>query len=115
MTDQNPLEWAPEACALPTRERPLREQAFATLFRDHLELVRRPAPTAAELTLDAESLDRARELAALETSCCSFFAFDLREADGRVLMTIEVTPRHVPVLDALVHSAVAASNAAVTT
>jgi len=115
MTDAIPQTWAPESCALPTVERPLREEAFAMLFHDHLERVRRPAPTVAELRLDADSLDRARELAALETSCCSFFSFDLGQADGEVLMIIEVSSLHVAVLDALVASAVAASGAEVMT
>jgi hypothetical protein len=113
MTDAIPLAWAPESCALPTVERPLREAAFATLFRDHLVRVRRPAPTVAELTLDAASVDRARELAALETSCCSFFSFDVQETAGHATMTIGVSPRHAAVLDALVDTAVAASGAEV--
>jgi hypothetical protein len=115
MTDAIPQTWAPESCTLPTVERPLREEAFATLFRDSLQRVRRPAPTVAELSLDAHSLERAHELATLETSCCSFFSFDVREADRRVLMTVEVSALHVAVLDALVNSAVAASGAEVLT
>ena len=75
--------------------------------------LRRTAPTVADLTLDVECLDRARELAALETSCCSFFSFDVREADGRVLMTVAVSAVHAPVLAGLVDSAVAASGAEV--
>ena len=113
MTDAIPLTWAPESCTLPTVERPLREEAFAALFRDHLTRVQRTSPTVAELTFGAESLDRARELATLEASCCSFFSFDVREADGRVLMTVAVSPVHAPVLDALLDSAVAASGAEV--
>jgi hypothetical protein len=113
MTDAILLTWAPESCTLPTVERPLRELAFARLFHDQLQRVRRPVPTAAEFTLGAESLDRARELAMLETSCCSFFSFDVREGDERVLMIVAVSPAHVPILDALVNSAVAGSGAEV--
>jgi hypothetical protein len=113
MTDAMPLNWAPESCELPTVERPLREATFATLFRDHLTSVRRPGPTVAELALDPAGLGLARELAALETSCCSFFSFDVRESDASVRMTIAVSPAHMPVLDALVDSAVAASGAEV--
>ena len=102
MTDPIPLTWAPESCTLPTVDEPLRVAAFTALFRDHLKRVQRPAPTVAELTLDAESLDRARELATLETSCCSFFSFDVLAGNERVLMTIAVSPMHAPVLDALV-------------
>lgn len=109
MTDTTALAWAPQSCTLPTVERPLREAAFAALFREHLQRVRRPAPTVAELTLDADSLDRARELAALETSCCSFFSFDVRATDAGARMTITVGSRHAPVLDALVDAASAAS------
>jgi hypothetical protein len=105
--------WAPESCELPTIDRPLREAAFADLFRDHLVRVRRPAATVAELALDGASLARVRELADLETSCCSFFSFDVREAAGRVLVTVGVPSRRVVVLDALVDAAVAASGAEV--
>jgi hypothetical protein len=113
MTDAIRLTWAPESCKLRTVERPLREAEFAEFFRDHLTLVRRPAATVAELTLDAASPHRARELAALETSCCAFFSFDVREVDSRVLVTVGVPPGRVAVLDALVDAAVAASGAEV--
>ncbi|MBM7503706.1 hypothetical protein ACFPER_09490 [Agromyces aurantiacus] len=114
MTESIPVSWAPESCALPTVERPLREAAFAALFHDHLTRVRRPAPAVAELVLDRANPARVRELVALEASCCSFFTFDVREAAGRVRLNVGVPSGQVPVLDALVASAVAASGAEVT-
>lgn len=109
MTGSDVEGWAPEACTLPTVERPFREQEFHRFFRDHLRSVRRLKGTIAELELAPESAGLAQDLARRETGCCSFFGFDVRDDDVRVVMTIEVPPLNVPVLDALIASASAAA------
>ncbi|WP_448002942.1 hypothetical protein [Agromyces bauzanensis] len=99
------VNWVPSSCTLPTVERPLREREFARLFASELRGVTRTSPTNAEFALTARSLDTARDLAARETSCCSFFTFDLRELDAGAVMSITVPPAHAAVLEALVDSA----------
>ena len=99
------LDWAPEACTLPTVERPLREKEFADLFASSLMRLERVSPDMARLTLTPDSTARARDLAARESSCCSFFTFEILEADAESVMSITVPTAQVRVLDALVDSA----------
>jgi hypothetical protein len=104
------LAWAPPACTLPTVERPLREREFATLFASSLIAVERVSANTATFTLRLGSIDQARDLGARESSCCSFFAFDVREHAGAAEMSITVPSQHVAVLDALLGSATAGVN-----
>lgn len=99
------LDWAPDACTLPSVERPLREAEFADLFASSLLRVERAAPITARLGLTLDSTERARDLAARESSCCSFFAFEIVEHDTESVMSISVPAAQVRVLDALVDSA----------
>jgi hypothetical protein len=99
------LDWAPEACTLPTVERPLREREFATLFASALRDVREVDATRADLLLDAASKATARDLAARETSCCSFFGFEFDTAAESLTMRVTVPAQHTAVLAALVATA----------
>lgn len=108
------LDWAPSSCTLPTVERPLREREFEDLFASSLLRAVRTSPTTAELTLTRESVSRARDLAERETSCCSFFSFDIRVAGADAEMSITVPSMHTAVLDALVDSAGRAAGLEVT-
>ncbi|KRE31071.1 hypothetical protein [Agromyces sp. Soil535] len=99
------LDWAPEACTLPTVERPLRENEFADLFASSLVRVERVSPDTARLGLTRDSTARARDLAEQESSCCSFFTFEILEADAESVMSISVPAAQVRVLDAFVDSA----------
>ena len=99
------LDWAPEACTLPTVERPLREKEFADLFASSLVRLERVSPVTARLTLTPASTARARDLAARESSCCSFFTFEILEADAESVLSISVPAAQVRVLDALLDSA----------
>ncbi|MDF2575872.1 MAG: hypothetical protein K0S05_2784 [Agromyces sp.] len=112
------LHWAPSSCTLPTVERPLREQEFERLFASSLRGVTRTSATSADFALAPGRAAIARDLAARETSCCSFFTFDIRDdggvdggvgdgADGGV-MAVTVPPAHAAVLEALVRSALRA-------
>lgn len=99
------LDWAPTACTLPTVERPLREQEFSALFASSLRAVHQVDPTRADLALDLASETGARDLAARETSCCSFFTFEFESAADLLTMRITVPEQHAAVLEALVAAA----------
>ena len=108
----------PEACTLPTAERPLRLAEFDDLFAT---AVRRVDPISAtharlHLTGPAGLAARVRDLAARETECCSFFAFTttpVPAGDGEALvLDIEVPAAHADVLASLAQRAGAASAAA---
>jgi hypothetical protein len=90
-------DWVPDACTLPTAERPLRTAAFDALFRDGLLSQARISATTLRWELDPAAVPEARRLAALESACCSFFAFDF---DGSGV-DVTVPPDRAGVLDAL--------------
>ncbi|MEV0650737.1 hypothetical protein AB0I28_36335 [Phytomonospora sp. NPDC050363] len=104
------LDWAPEACTLPTAEQPLRLAEFDGLFAAHLDSAELPAPTRAVLVLaGAGGLEaKVRDLAGRESSCCSFFAFTVTPTKAGVELGIEVPAAHEGVLAALVTRAEAA-------
>jgi hypothetical protein len=99
------LGWADvEECTLPTVDRPLRATEFQDLFT-YVTSVEQPTSTRAHLALRGTNglAARARELAAAETACCSFFSFTIAEPQPRyVMLDIEVPPAHVAVLTGLI-------------
>lgn len=98
----------PDACTLPTADRPLRLAEFDRLFRDAVQGADRLSATNLRLRLDGgEQLAATiRDLIARESSCCSFFAFDLRRSTpGPLTLDVRVPPAHVDVLDALAQRA----------
>lgn len=91
-----------QSCTLPSEQQPLRIAEFEALFSDAVRNVVRVSPTRLRLYLDACAETRARELAARENQCCSFFLFEFDStATGFVLMDIAVSPKEAGVLDAL--------------
>jgi hypothetical protein len=95
-----PEDWAPEACTLPTTERPLRAAEFDDLFTA-VQRSERRGPTRLDLVLLRDVEVAARDLARRESNCCAFFTFDFEPADNGVVMHIAVASGHVDVLDAL--------------
>jgi hypothetical protein len=93
-------DWAPEACTLPTAERPLRVAEFDDLFA-FVVRTERPEPTLLELMLPSDVETTARDLARRESECCSFFRFEFESVGDDVVMRIGVPLEHVEVLDAL--------------
>jgi hypothetical protein len=96
--------WVPEACTLPTTEVPLRAAEFDRLFTERLLAAERIGETELRLRLTGgePTAAWARDLAAREAACCSFFTFDIRREDElHVWMTVTVPPRHTDVLAAL--------------
>ena len=92
----------PDACTLPTAERPVRRAEFDDLFALTRDVDRR-APTLARLTFSGtdDLVETVRDLAARETECCSFFHFTVTAEPGGVVLDIEVPPVRVAVLDAI--------------
>ncbi len=106
----------PDACTLPTAERPLRLAEFDDLFATALRRTEPVSATQARLHLTgAAGLEaRVRDLAARETECCSFFRFTTTTAqpatDGEtVTLDIEVPAAHADVLASLAERANAVS------
>jgi hypothetical protein len=95
-----PDDWAPDACTLPTAERPLRVAEFDDLFAFVVRAERRE-PQRLDVVLRRVVEAPARDLARRESECCSFFTFEFEPAGDDVVMHIGVPPNHVEVLDAL--------------
>lgn len=95
---------APEACTLPTAERPLRVAEFDRLFTRASAAVERFGPRVARITLppSPETAAAAADLVVRETQCCSFFTFSLTAGGGRLHLDVTVSENQVSVLDALV-------------
>jgi hypothetical protein len=99
--------WVPEACTLPTAERPVRLVEFDALFTTALRGQQRLSPTRLRWCLDPAAERTARDLAGRESACCSFFSFTFTPADGAVQLDIAVPDAHLGVLDALAARAAA--------
>jgi hypothetical protein len=100
--------WAPAECTLPLVQQPERVAEFAALFSAAVRAVARPEPTRLRLVLDPASEAAARDPAARESGCCSFFTFTFaRRADG-LHLEITVPSTQVAVQDALAEQAAAA-------
>jgi hypothetical protein len=106
--------WAPEACTLPTAERPLRAASFDQFFASAVQGITRPGPGRVRLDLrpGPATAARAAELAAAETECCSFFTFTLTASGGGLTLDVSVPPARADVLDALARHAAAAAGQA---
>ncbi len=101
----------PTACTLPTAERPIRLKEFDDLLATAARRAERRSPTS--LIVHLAGPDRleatVRDLAARESECCSFFAFEVHRTDDGVVLAITVPPQHSEILDALEAKAAVAS------
>jgi hypothetical protein len=93
-------DWAPDACTLPTAERPLRVAEFDDLFTFVVRAERR-APQRLDLVLGRIVEVPARDLARRERECCSFFTFEFESLGDELVMHIGVPPSQIEVLDAI--------------
>lgn len=107
--EMTPDGWVPEACTLPTVDQPLRVAEFDELFATALRGQERTAPTRLRWTLDRTAEDRARDLTARESRCCSFFSFRFTAAGDTLHLDVQVSDAQVGVLDALTAQAAAAA------
>src|SRR3954451_22420430 len=99
--------WVPPACTSPTAQRPVRSAEFDALFATALWGQWRLSPTVLRWRLDPGAEQGARELAARESACCSFFLFSFGSDGDAVRLDVEVPAAHVEVLDALAGRAAA--------
>jgi hypothetical protein len=108
MTRDDP-EWVPEACTLPTTDRPLRLAEFDDLFATALREQLRLSPTALRWHLDPAAEATARDLTGRESSCCSFFTFTFARDDAgdgaKLRLDVQVPAGRIDVLDALARRA----------
>jgi hypothetical protein len=97
------IMWVPEACTLPTVEQPLRVVEFDNLFASAVRQSDRVARTGLRIHLPPgdRTVATARELAARETACCSFFAFDVRASATGTVLEVRVPESQVAVLNAM--------------
>ncbi|GIF07332.1 hypothetical protein [Actinoplanes siamensis] len=95
------LAWAPEACTLPSVDRPLRVAEFDDLFTTALRRQQRLSVTRLRWHLDPAAEAVARDLTARETACCSFFSFSFAADGGTLCLDVEVPPAHAGALEAL--------------
>ncbi|MBN6057270.1 hypothetical protein JYK22_35430 [Nonomuraea sp. RK-328] len=105
------MEWVPTECTLPTEEQPLRVAEFDALFASALRGVDRRGPTQLRLVLEGAAgvEETARDLAAWETGCCSFFTFTLIPGREGLVLDVEVPEVHAKVLDGLAVRAIEAA------
>jgi len=93
----------PDACTLPTAERPIRLAEFDELLSGSVRSAERDSSTHLTLRLHGDTDLEAvtRDLAAREAECCSFFEFTIAPDGGDVVLGIAVPPRHSSILDSL--------------
>ena len=106
MTDTDEM-WVPQACTLPTEDRPLRLSEFDELFATSLRGLGWVSPTVLRWALDPAAEEGARDLTARETECCSFFSFAFALVGDDLMVEVQVPPAQVAVLDALASRATA--------
>jgi hypothetical protein len=107
MTTTDDPAWVPEACTLPTVERPLRLAEFDDLFTTALRAQQRQSATTLSWDLDPAAEATARDLTERESSCCSFFVFTFHPGDAKLRLDVAVPAAHAEVLDALAERAAA--------
>jgi hypothetical protein len=95
---------APDACTLPTEDRPLRRAEFDDLFATAVTDIGWVSPTHARFDMSGGDAlaDCVADLAQREQSCCSFFVFEIERDGDRVVLDVQVPPAHAEVLTALV-------------
>ncbi|WP_250037149.1 hypothetical protein [Paractinoplanes maris] len=107
MTTTDDPAWVPEACTLPTAERPLRSAEFDDLFATALRGQQRRSATTLSWDLDPAAEATTRDLTGRESSCCSFLVFTFHPGDGTLRLDVAVPATQVEVLDALAARAAA--------
>ncbi len=91
-----------DACTLPSTDRPLRLAEFDDLFREAVRTIdRQDDVLRLSLSGGPGLVDRVRDLAAREATCCSFFDFRVSGSDDDAVLEVRVPPARRAVLDAL--------------
>jgi hypothetical protein len=96
----------PDACTLPSAERPLRLAEFDDLLARHVRSVDRDGDRVRLHLTGGEGLrERVRDLTERESQCCSFFEFTITGEDPAVTLEVTVPPGQRDVLTALAERA----------
>lgn len=98
----------PDACTLPSAERPLRLAEFEDLFARHVRSVDRDRDgerVRLHLTGEGGLREGVRDLTQRESQCCSFFEFAITGEDPAVILEVTVPPGQRDVLTALAERA----------
>ncbi|KAB2810990.1 hypothetical protein F9L07_03380 [Pimelobacter simplex] len=91
-----------DACTMPTAERPLRLAEFDALFASAVRRVeRRGRDVRMHLAGEPGLVEQVRDLTERESSCCSFFTFDIRGTDRDLTLDVSVPYARQEILDAL--------------
>lgn len=111
MGEMTGSSWVPDACTLPTHQRPLRVAEFTDLFTRALCGLARPAPDRLRLDFrpSADVEATLRDLTARESACCSFFQFTIGGGRRRLTLDIGVPAGRETVLEGLADQATAAA------
>ena len=96
----NPDMELPIACSLGPADLSARLDEIRALGRDAL-LAAELDGTRAELRFAPGARERVERIAAAEARCCAFLAFDIRDDDGAVVLTIDAPADAQPVLEEL--------------
>jgi hypothetical protein len=97
----------PDACTLPTAERPLRHAEFGALFATAVRWVDRAGPAHARMRMTGPVglAATVRDLTARETGCCPFFTFTVSpepaDEGEALILDVEVPAQYADVLDSL--------------
>lgn len=87
---------------MPTAERPLRLAEFDALFASAVRRVeRRGRDVRMHLAGGPGLVERVRDLTERESSCCSFFTFDVQGTDQGLTLDVSVPYARQEILDAL--------------
>lgn len=79
----------------------MRIAEFDQFFTDAVLRAERPDRTRLDLLIATDAVPLGRDLAARETSCCSFFGFSFEPVGGGSVMHIDVPVARIEILDAL--------------
>ena len=95
-----------DACTMPTAVRPLRLAEFDALFGSAVRSVeRRGTQVRMYLSGDVGLVEQVLDLTERESSCCSFFTFDVTGTHEDLVLDISVPLARRQILDALAERA----------
>jgi hypothetical protein len=92
--------WVPDACTLPTVDRPVRVAEFDELFGAALRSTR-TTRTSLRIEFGPTVAEWVRDLTDRESQCCAFFDFTIHTEPDRVILDIAVPETQRAILDAI--------------
>ncbi len=94
---------ADRSCTLDAAGLQARTAEFGDFFATEVTGIERPEPATLRMELrpGERAGQTAGQLAAAETTCCSFFSFTLVATAGQLLLEVRVPPSHIQALDGM--------------